>query len=62
MEEQKSLLVTFGEQQLQHRVYNCELLGEKNIYSCEKQEDTSSKVEYPEERQYGENLLPKQKN
>jgi len=59
MEEQKSQLVTFREHKLPHVLYNCQLPGENNIYSCEKQEDNASKVEYPEERQYGENFLTK---
>jgi len=45
----KSELVTFGEHKLPLRVYSCHLQGEKNIYSCEKQEDNSSKAECPEE-------------
>jgi hypothetical protein len=59
MEEQKSQLVTFREHKLPLGVYNCRLQEEKNIYSYEKQEDNSSKAEYPEEQQYEENFLPK---
>ena len=62
MEEQNSQLVTFSEHKLPLGVYSRQLYGEKNIYSCEKQEDNSSKAECPEERQCEENFLPKYKN
>ena len=59
MEQLKQHLITFGEHKLQPKIYNRQLRGEKNIYSCEKQEDNSSKEEGSEGRQYEENFQPR---
>jgi len=53
------IVATYRRVVTQPKAYNCQLLEEKNIYSCEKQEDSSSKEEYPEEPQYEENFLLK---
>ena len=59
MQELKSHLIAIREHELQLEGYSCQLLEEKNMYSCERQEDSSSREEYPEEPQHEENFLPK---